>query len=56
MRVAAAGSAWSSAAEPMPRSSVQGLHSEQLKWVEAMAARAGHSPVRQWLRALDKLP
>ena len=29
---------------------------QQLKWVEAMAAQAGDSPVRQRLRALGKLP
>jgi len=28
---------------------------QQLKWVEAMAAQAGDSPVRQRLRALGKL-
>jgi uncharacterized protein (DUF433 family) len=28
----------------------------QRKWVEAMAAQAGDSPVRQRLRALGKLP
>jgi uncharacterized protein (DUF433 family) len=29
---------------------------QQLQWVEAMAAQAGDSPVRQRLRALGKLP
>jgi uncharacterized protein (DUF433 family) len=29
---------------------------QQRKWVEAMAAQAGDSPVRQRLRALGKLP
>src|SRR5438067_10282571 len=29
---------------------------QQLKWVEAMAAQAGDSPVRQRLRTLGKLP
>ena len=29
---------------------------QQLKWVEAMAAQAGDSPVRKRLRALGKLP
>ena len=29
---------------------------QQLKWVAAMAAQAGDSPVRQRLRALGKLP
>ena len=29
---------------------------QQLKWVEAMAAQAKDSPVRQRLRALGKLP
>jgi uncharacterized protein (DUF433 family) len=29
---------------------------QQLKWVEAMAAQAGESPVRKRLRALGKLP
>ena len=29
---------------------------QQLTWVEAMAAQAGDSPVRQRLRALGKLP
>jgi uncharacterized protein (DUF433 family) len=29
---------------------------QQLKWVEAMAAQTGDSPVRQRLRALGKLP
>jgi hypothetical protein len=29
---------------------------QQLKWVEAMAAQVGDSPVRQRLHALGKLP